>query len=245
MRIHVELELTTLIGQTIDLPDAQARHVGRVMRARPGQYLRLFDGRGHEVEVSVASVERRSVRVSVLEHYDPVPESSLKVHLGQVVSKGDRMDFVVQKATELGVTAITPLYSERADVRLDSEREAKKLAHWRAVAISACEQCGRATLPVVAVPMRLDEWLAGRSEALRWILHPGEAPRSDEGSVFGNNVSRETALLVGPEGGFTDAEVELARGHDFAAHSFGPRILRTETAPIVALSLLQHDYGDL
>lgn len=245
MRIYLDVALESLVGQEITLPDAQARHVGRVMRAREGQSLRLFDGRGGEVDALVSSVARRQVDVSIVSLHEPLPESPLRVHLGQVVSKGERMDFVVQKATELGVAEITPLYSERADVRLNDEREAKKLAHWRAVAISACEQCGRAWLPRINPPCRLSEWLEGEHGPLRWILHPGEAADSAEANVFGTDVSRETSLLIGPEGGFSEAEVEQARRREFVPRTFGPRILRTETAPLVALSILQSRYGDL
>ncbi|MGJ8516159.1 16S rRNA (uracil(1498)-N(3))-methyltransferase [Carnimonas bestiolae] len=245
MRIYLDLALESLVGQEITLPDAQARHVGRVMRAREGQSLRLFDGRGCEVDALVASVERRQVDVRVVAKREPLPESPLRVHLGQVVSKGERMDFVVQKATELGVAEITPLYSERADVRLNDEREAKKLAHWRGVAVSACEQCGRAWLPRINSPRRLSDWLEGQHGPLRWILHPGEAGGAVEGDPFDGNVSRETSLLIGPEGGFSDAEVALARSLHFVPRTFGPRILRTETAPLVALSILQSRYGDL
>jgi len=248
MRVYLEFSLMEHIGQSIALPDAQARHVGRVMRARTGQELFLFDGCGHEVRAVVESVERRKVGVRLLESIQPIPESPLRMHLGQVVSKGDRMDYVIQKATELGVEEITPLYSEFASVRIDSERESKKLEHWRGVAISACEQCGRATVPKILPHQTLAGWVGGREETLRWILHPGES--GCNGSSPFQSVSRETstfsgALLVGPEGGFSEQEIVLAQHHGFSAHGLGPRILRTETAPVVALSLLQHAYGDI
>lgn len=244
MRIYLNQSLVECIGQQIDLPDAQARHVGKVMRARVGQSLVLFNGRGEEVAARVDSVERRRVVVSLLESRAVMPESPLQVHLGQVISKGDRMDYVVQKATELGVSSITPLYSARADVRLDAAREAKKLEHWRNVAISACEQCGRGWLPEVASPQGLDDWLAQRHEPLKLVLHPQPAGNASDIPAFDPDVSRETALLVGPEGGLEEGEVAAAIRHGFVPRVFGPRILRTETAPVVALSILQHLYGD-
>lgn len=248
MRVYLEFPLVEHIGQSIALPDAQARHVGRVMRARVGQALFLFDGLGHEVLATVESVERRKVSVRLVERIQPIPESPLHMHLGQVVSKGDRMDYVIQKATELGVEKITPLYSEFASVRMDAERESKKLEHWRGVAISACEQCGRATIPEILPHQGLADWVDEREEPLRWILHPGESAHTGH-SPF-QIVSRETstfsgALLIGPEGGFSEEEVMIAQHHGFSAHGLGPRILRTETAPVVALSLLQHAYGDI
>ncbi|MDX1467394.1 MAG: 16S rRNA (uracil(1498)-N(3))-methyltransferase, partial [Halomonas sp.] len=167
-------------------------------------------------------------------------ESPLAVHLGQAISKGDRMDYAIQKAVELGVATITPLYTEHGDVRLKGERAAKKLAHWQAVAASACEQCGRATLPPVHAPMGLGEWLAARDEALRLVLHPGTA-----GALEQAEAPASVAVLIGPEGGLAEAEVEAARTSGFAPLSLGPRVLRTETAPVVALSLLQARFGDL
>ena len=150
------------------------------------------------------------------------------------------MDYAIQKAVELGVAAITPLYTEHGDVRLKGERAAKKLAHWQAVAASACEQCGRATLPPVHAPVGLAEWLAARDEALRLVLHPGTA-----GALAEAEAPASAAVLIGPEGGLAEAEVEAARAEGFAPLSLGPRVLRTETAPVVALSLLQARFGDL
>ncbi|ANF56634.1 16S rRNA (uracil(1498)-N(3))-methyltransferase [Halotalea alkalilenta] len=240
MRIHLDLDLTERLGERLSLPEAQARHVGLVMRARVGQRLSLFDGRGHEVEAQIERADRKAVEVSVLDLRQARPESPLAVHLGQVVSKGERMEFAIQKSVELGVAAITPLYSEHGDVRLKGEREAKKLAHWQAVAVSACEQCGRAWVPEVHPPRALGDWLAERREELRLILHPGETSRALSGPA-----PSDAALLIGPEGGFSITEVDTARSHGFDALALGPRILRTETAPIVALTLLQHLYGDL
>ena len=167
-------------------------------------------------------------------------ESPLAVHLGQAISKGDRMDYAIQKAVELGVAAITPLYTEHGDVRLRGEREAKKLAHWQAVAASACEQCGRAVVPTVHFPMTLAEWLTERNEALRLVLHPGT-----RGVLEQATAPDSVALLIGPEGGLSAKDLETALAVGFMPLSLGPRILRTETAPVVALSLLQYRFGDL
>ncbi|WP_106476725.1 16S rRNA (uracil(1498)-N(3))-methyltransferase [Phytohalomonas tamaricis] len=236
-RIH--LDATLVAGARLTLSDSAARHVGLVLRKGEGEPLVLFDGRGNEALASIASVDRKRVDVVVEHLREPVPESSLAVHLGQAISKGERMDFAIQKAVELGVGAITPLYAERGEVRLKGDRAAKKLAHWRGVAVSACEQCGRAVVPEICEPQTITEWLARRDEALRLVLHPGE------GSLEQMQPPRDAALLIGPEGGLTDAEVASARASGFEALTLGPRILRTETAPIVALSVLQYRFGDL
>jgi len=237
-RIHVAADFT--VGGDVVLLEGAARHVARVLRLAEGASLRLFDGAGLEARAVIAEASRKRV-VARIEAVAPgTGESPLAVHLGQAISKGDRMDYAIQKAVELGVAAITPLYTEHGDVRLRGEREAKKLAHWQAVAASACEQCGRATLPSVHPPAGLADWLAGRHEALRLAPHPGTA-----GALAQEEAPATAALLIGPEGGLSEAEVEAALAGGFAPLSLGPRILRTETAPVVALSLLQSRFGDL
>ncbi|GAB3339324.1 16S rRNA (uracil(1498)-N(3))-methyltransferase [Chromohalobacter beijerinckii] len=237
-RIHVAA--TLVAAAEITLPEGASRHVAGALRLREGAALRLFDGEGHEAEAEIVSVGRREVRVRVTAVTESGAESPLAVHLGQAISKGDRMDYAIQKATELGVAAITPLYTEHGDVRLKGEREAKKLAHWQAVAVSACEQCGRSRVPTVHPPQTLDAWLATRDETLRLVLHPS----TDTAWQHASDVTR-VALLVGPEGGLSPNEVDAAHAADFTALTLGPRILRTETAPVVALTLLQHHFGDL
>ncbi|REC93741.1 16S rRNA (uracil(1498)-N(3))-methyltransferase [Kushneria indalinina] len=238
MRIHVPLALSP--GATLSLPDAAAHHVARVMRRREGDTLVLFDGHGVEVSAHIIEMSRRDVRVEIDECLATLPESPLAVHLGLAVGKGDRMDFAIQKAVELGVAAVTPLYTHHGDVRLKGERAQKKRDHWQAVAISACEQCRRATVPTIYPAIGLDEWLAARDETLRLVLHPYGAGPLPEMASPGS-----AALLVGPEGGLSEEEVARAHAHGFHAWIIGPRILRMETAPVVALSLLQARYGDL
>lgn len=237
-RIHVAADLA--VGGDVVLPEGPARHVARVLRLGEGAPLTLFDGAGREAWAVIIEASRKRV-VARIESVAPgTGESPLAVHLGQAISKGDRMDYAIQKAVELGVAAITPLYTEHGDVRLRGERETKKLAHWQAVAASACEQCGRATLPPVHSPAGLADWLALRDEALRLVLHPGAT-----GALEQRAVPATAALLIGPEGGLSAAEVEASLAGGFVPLSLGPRILRTETAPVVALSLLQSRFGDL
>ncbi|MCC5884580.1 MAG: 16S rRNA (uracil(1498)-N(3))-methyltransferase [Halomonas sp.] len=237
-RIHVAADFT--VGGDVVLPEGPAHHLARVLRLGEGAPVRLFDGAGREAQARLVEAGRKRVVARIESVETGHRESPLTVHLGQAISKGDRMDYAIQKAVELGVAAITPLYTEHGDVRLKGEREAKKLAHWQAVAISACEQCGRAVVPTVLSPRALSEWLGERSEALRLVLHPGTG-----GALEHSDAPTTAALLIGPEGGLADAEVESAKAAGFAPLSLGPRILRTETAPVVALTLLQYRFGDV
>lgn len=241
-RIHVAADF--IVGGDVVLPEGPARHVARVLRLGEGAALRLFDGAGQEACAELIEASRKRV-VARIESLEPGGgESTLAVHLGQAISKGDRMDYAIQKAVELGVAAITPLYTEHGDVRLRGEREAKKLAHWQAVAVSACEQCGRTRVPPVHPPMALADWLTERDEALRLVLHPATDSES-KALLECEAAPASVALVIGPEGGLAEAEIGVARARGFAPLSLGPRILRTETAPVVALSLLQHRFGDL
>lgn len=227
-------------GHSVTLPEGVARHVTRVLRLGAGAPLVVFDGQGSEAGVRLAEVSRKQATVSVEAVWAGRFESPLQVHLGQAISKGDRMDYAIQKAVELGVAAITPLHTRRGDVRLKGEREAKKLAHWQAVAASACEQSGRATVPPVHPPLSLDEWLVQRDEPLRLMLHP-----ATESGLQAAGSPRAAALLIGPEGGLAPEDTAAARAAEFTPLTLGPRVLRTETAPVVALTLLQHLWGDI
>ncbi|TDO06681.1 MULTISPECIES: 16S rRNA (uracil(1498)-N(3))-methyltransferase [Halomonas] len=237
-RIHVAADYA--VGDDVVLSEGPAHHVARVLRLAEGASLELFDGVGREARAVITEASRKRVVVCIEAVAAGSGESPLAVHLGQAISKGERMDYAIQKAVELGVAAITPLYTERGDVRLKGERAARKLAHWQAVVVSACEQCGRATLPPVYPPVGLADWLTDRDEALRLVLHPGAA-----GALEPREAPASVALLIGPEGGLAEAEVEAARGVGFTPLALGPRVLRTETAPVVALSLLQFRFGDL
>ncbi|TFH87600.1 16S rRNA (uracil(1498)-N(3))-methyltransferase [Billgrantia azerbaijanica] len=237
-RIHVAADFR--VGGDVVLPEGAARHVARVLRLGPGAPLTLFDGAGREARAVLVEAGRKQVVARIEAVTAGLGESPLAVHLGQAIAKGDRMDYAIQKAVELGVAAITPLVTEHGDVRLKGERAARKLAHWQAVAASACEQCGRATVPPVHPPVGLADWLAGRDEALRLVLHPGTAGALERAAAPG-----AAALLIGPEGGLAEEEVAAALAAGFAPLALGPRILRTETAPVVALSLLQSRFGDL
>lgn len=217
-----------------------ANHL-RVLRIRPGNPLILFDGNGGEYRAELLRQERREAEVALGEHLPREVESPLRVTLVQGVSKGDRMDWTIQKAVELGVTRIVPVFTARSVVQLAGDRLEKKTAHWRGVVQSACEQCGRNFLPSLEVPISLADALATPLPGLRCLLDPAGARRPSELTPPG---SGGMTLLVGPEGGLTDEEVAAAREDGYTPIILGPRVLRTETAGIAALAAFQTLWGD-
>lgn len=221
-----------------ELPEAQAHYIGRVLRHAVGDAVQLFDGSGQEYLGTLIEVGKKTVRVELREQLAGQAESPLRIHLGQGLSRGERMDWAIQKATELGVAEITPIVSERCEVRLKDERADKRLAHWRQVAISACEQCGRSVLPIIHAPQTLSEWRTSVQADLKLVLHPVAAPLESHARPH------SLAFLIGPEGGLNEAEVEQAKAAGFHAARLGPRVLRTETAPVVALAVAQQLWGD-
>ncbi|NIX92249.1 16S rRNA (uracil(1498)-N(3))-methyltransferase [Pseudomonas fulva] len=221
-----------------DLPEAQAHYIGRVLRMAAGDPVQLFDGSGQEYRGQLLEVGKKAVRVSLDQAFAGQADSPLQVHLGQGLSRGERMDWAIQKATELGANEITPIVSERCEVRLKDERADKRLAHWRQVAISACEQCGRSSLPIIHPPITLAQWLAATQAQLKLVLHPVAEP------LVSHAKPASLAFLIGPEGGLSEPEVEQAKAAGFQAARLGPRVLRTETAPVVALSVAQQLWGD-
>ena len=238
-RFYIPLPLT--VAATLALPEAAAHHAARVLRLRSGDVVTLFNGQGGEYGARVQAIGKHEVTVHVEQH-DPVErESPLAVTLVQALSSGERMDLTIQKAVELGVTRIVPVESERCVVRLHGERAAKRVEHWRQIVIGACEQCGRNRVPEVAAISALSAWLAGVSgNTQRWLLSPagGTALRDQP------RPERPLDILVGPEGGFTGAEIEAAQRAGFAPLRLGPRILRTETAAPALLAAIQSLWGD-
>jgi 16S rRNA (uracil1498-N3)-methyltransferase len=222
-----------------ELPEAQAHYIARVLRHAVGDSVQLFDGSGPEYLGQLIEVGKKTVKVELTEQLPGQPESPLQVYLGQGLSRGERMDWAIQKATELGVTQITPILSARCEVRLKDERADKLLTRWQQVASSACEQCGRSTLPIIHPPMLLADWLQQVQADLKLVLHPVAEPMQSHAKPA------SLAFLIGPEGGLNDAEVAQAVSHSFHAARLGPRVLRTETAPVVALTVAQHLWGDM
>lgn len=218
-------------GAVVDLPPGAARHV-QVLRMQPGDPLTLFDGTGGEYDAVVERMGRSDVQVHVGEHHAVEREAPRAVHLAVGMPANDRMDWLVEKATELGVASLQPLMTQHSVLRLQGERAQKKQAHWQSVAVAACEQCGRNRVPVVHPVATLEGWLRSlQATGLRLVLSPG-APSSPA------RPSAEAWVLSGPEGGLSPEEEEAAASYGFQALSLGPRILRAETAPLAALAVL-------
>lgn len=228
-------------GRTLTLRGAPARHIATVLRLRAGDRVILFDGQGSEHEAIITGFSQRDPMVEIGVSAPLQPASQLPVNLGVAISKGSAMDFIVQKATELGVTEITPLVSARSEVRLNRERGARRVEHWNEIAISACEQCGRHFPPLLHPVSDATRWMAGASAELKLLLHP--AARRSLATMRGRPDS--IALMTGPEGGFSDAEVREGSELGFQAVRVGPRTLRADTAPLVGLTLVQSLWGDL
>lgn len=207
-----------------------------------GRELILFNGQGGEYRATITAINKKNVEVRVEDFSDIDRQSPLDINLGIGISRGERFDWVLQKATELGVNRITPLLTERTEVKLNGDRLQKKLQHWQQIAISACEQCQRNRLPEIASPQRLDSWLseAAQNTGLKLVLH-----HRSEQSLAEHQSPERVTLLIGPEGGLSEAEIQTAEQRGFSALSLGPRVLRTETAPVVALSLMQYLWGDI
>jgi 16S rRNA (uracil1498-N3)-methyltransferase len=228
-------------GATIELRDEALHYVRHVLRLGEDAPLRVFNGDGCEYAAALSGTGKRAASIHIKNAIDnPSMRPPLPVHLGIGLSRGERMDWAVQKSTELGVAAITPLTLERSNAKVDSQRGENRVRHWRQVAISACEQSGRRDIPQIAHPESLEHWLARRADALGLVLHTsGSRPLAtgqSPSAVF---------LLVGPEGGLSDGEFTRAITAGFQPWSIGPRVLRTETAPVAALTLLQFLWGDL
>ena len=237
-RVYTDQPL--LLRQTVTLEERPSHHLASVLRVKAGTEVVLFNGEDGEYFAQVTSVKKRSVEVHVKKFRAITRQSSLEVELGIGLSKGDRLDWIVQKSTELGVASITPLRSEFSDLRLTEEREAKKMAHWRQIIIAACEQSGLNTLPKINPVRDLNSWIETCDAERKIVLHPELAE-----THFDSKFSPKTAaLLIGPVGGFSDAEVERATNHSFVPLTLGPRVMRTETAPVAALSILQWFWGD-
>lgn len=236
-RVHVNVPLP--VDNVLQLPDDVAVHLGRVLRLQPGDACVLFNGDGFDYEGSVETMDRRAGTVRITGRQAASRESPLAVTLIQGIARGDKMDWILQKATELGVTGIIPVQSQRSEVKLSGERAAKRLAHWQEVVISACEQSGRAIVPQVHPPSALQS--LDVNAAHRLLLEPtATAAIRDLGIQAGSGV----AIAIGPEGGWSDLDLSQLAALGFRGLRMGPRILRTETAGMAAISALQCLFGD-
>ncbi len=227
-------------GQHLELDANGVNHTVRVLRLKPGAPLVLFNGEGGEFDAVLLEAERRRAVVEVTTSRKPQTESPLAITLVQGISRGDRMDYTIQKAVELGVTRIVPVVTTRTVVDLQGNRREKRRDRWQAQVIGACEQCGRDRIPVVEPILKLNDWLARPIDGKCWILdHRAESTLEPETEIT------NAVLLIGPEGGLTEDERELALSKGYRGLRLGPRVLRTETASVVALTLIQNRWGDL
>jgi 16S rRNA (uracil1498-N3)-methyltransferase len=236
-RLYIDHPLA--VGAEVSLPKEVAHYVQQVLRLRRGAAVVLFNGLGGEYR-GILRQNNKQMSVIIEESFERSVESSLHIHLGQGISRGEKMDYVVQKAVELGVSEITPLFTERCGVKLIEERAQKRLEHWQKIIHSACEQSGRNRVPRINSPIVLAEWLVQRTEPFRLICHPGLAIKNAD-----TPKPSSIALLIGAEGGFTEGEVSEAMTNQFQPFTLGPRILRTETATVAALTKLQVSWGDI
>ena len=240
-RLYIDDKLEC--GAELVVSGDKARYLGKVLRLRVGDQIAVFNGRDGEFDAQLSHIARHDVELVLGEARETRTESDLKIHLVQGISRGERMDLVVQKATELGVKRITPVLTEYGVVKLAAERAAKRQDHWQKIAISACEQSGRTRPPLVEVPLTLKEWFGQRSQRadVELIMQPGAATNL---SAIGAPQTK-VCLMIGPEGGFSQSEYEDAGLCGFKPVSLGPRVLRTETAAITALAIAQSLWGDL
>jgi len=239
------------VDKTLSLGADASHYLSNVLRLRAGDELTLFNGRDGEFDAEVLSSKKNELVIRLVQQSKLQQPAPLSIHLGLGLSRGDRMDYAIQKSVELGVSQLTPLTTLRGEVKLKADRVEKKLQHWRKIAISACEQSGRMDIPIILPPCGVHEWQQNLGQGLRLILDPSATQN------FGVLISRYRSntsssgglvsinLMIGPEGGFDQQELDWAVQQGFELAGLGPRILRTETAPVVALAILQHVFGEL
>jgi len=230
-------------GTELLLEGDRARYLGRVLRLRVGDEITIFNGEGGEWSAAIEAMTKSTATLSVGGNVETRTDSALKIHLVQGISRGERMDFVIQKATELGVKRVTPVLTEYGVVKLDATRAEKRRDHWQNIAASACEQSGRTRLPLIDAPVTLKDWFGAKPAEVdaELILAPGAAA-----SLAGITAPQtKVCVMIGPEGGFSETEYEDAAIAGFTSVSLGPRVLRTETAAVAALAVMQSLWGDL
>lgn len=237
-RIFTEQVLQT--SELVYLEEPASHHLNKVLRMQAGRELIIFNGQGGEFSATIHEVSKKHVTVNIGEHSSDNRESPLQLELAIGISRGERFEWVLQKATELGVTKITPLITERTEVKVGGERQEKIMDRWQQILVSACEQCQRNLLPQLSSPIAISDWLANVNSDLRFVLH-----HRDSKTLPVEQEPRSVSLLIGPEGGLSESEIALALAKNFNSLTLGPRVLRTETAPVAAISLVQYLWGDL
>ena len=240
IRTHVDAPLA--IGRRLRLPEDATTHLLRVLRLGAGATVHLFNGDGHDYEARLLDGDRRGASAEVVGRHAVDREAPLRITLAQGIARGEKMDLVLQKATELGVAAFAPVVTERTEVKLDAERTGKRLAHWTGVVVAACEQSGRAVVPAVAPPVSLAAYAAAETAGVRLVLDP----RGGGGArALSLPAGASVALVTGPEGGLSERDLATLKAAGFTGLRLGPRILRTETAGLAAIAALLALHGDL
>jgi len=229
------------VGETVQLSDDAFGHTIRVLRLNNGDAITLFNGTNVEFQAQLTDVSKKRAYAQIISEQIINNESPLNIHLGQGISRGERMDFTLQKSVELGVNTITPLFTERCGVKLSGERLAKKQEQWQKIVISACEQSGRCHVPEVKPAISLEQWYAEHTDALKINLHP----KAEHSIMTLPLETNHVRLLIGPEGGLSDEEIAEAQSSGYTDVLLGPRVLRTETAALTAITALQCRFGDL
>ena len=232
------------INQIVILDDFSGHHAIKVLRIKLNDELVLFNGDGFDYQGRVTGISKKEIEITILTSINKNHESPLKISLIQSLSSNEKMDWVIQKATELGVSEIQPIFSERSIIKINQDRIKKKLLHWKQVSISACEQCYRTQIPPVHHPLSFTNYLNNtrfEDKALKLILSPSA---KENIKILPSKKPDKVYILIGPEGGFDQHEIKLANSLNFEAINLGPRVLRTETAPLSILSILQYKYGD-
>ena len=230
------------LNQIIILDEFSSHHALRVMRVKFDDFLVLFNGDGFEYRGRVSDINKKTINVEILSKEKNNSESPININLFQSISSNEKMDMVIQKATELGVSSIQPIFTSRSTIKLSLDRTKKRLIHWKQVSISACEQSGRSKIPTIKSPIEFDQISEGiKTNSLNLLLHPDNL---EESSNLPNEYSGDINIFIGPEGGFSQDEVLLLKKQNCINIQLGPRILRTETAPLAIIAILQYKYGD-
>ncbi len=237
-RIYTSMSLAD--AAYIELDTDSSHYLSKVLRLREGDQLSVFNPNDGEYAAQVSSISRKSVQLQLSSAIVCQSDPRLHIHLGLGMSRGERMDYAIQKATELGISSISPLFTERCEVKLGEDRTEKRLAHWSGIARSASEQSGRCTIPLIEWPIKIADWLDQTHSPASFVLDH----RGHNGFPVLDTAPQSVTLLIGPEGGLSDQEIELDMQSGFQRVRIGPRVLRTETAPVVSLSLVQSLWGD-
>lgn len=237
-RIYVDQDLR--VSENFLLNEYASHYLSKVLRMQTDRELIVFNGQGGEYSAVIREVGKKQVSIQINQFTEENRQSPLDLHLAIGISRGERMDWVLQKATELGVSQIIPLFTERTEVKIKGEKQDKKMQHWQQIIISACEQCQRNLLPALHEPQFIGDWLKRVTTEYRFVLH-----HRNQQSLNKIAKPESLTLLIGPEGGLTEEEIILAEEEKFQSLRLGPRVLRTETAPVAAISLVQYLWGDL